>query len=141
LDEQVRLNIRSDRLVLQLSAVFAVLATFLAMLGLYGVMAYNVVRRTREFGIRLALGAQTSVVRMMVLRELGMVLLLGLGAGIPSALALARLTESQLYGVKSSDATVVAGAAMALTLSALLAAVLPARRATKIDPMVALRYE
>lgn len=141
MDEQVNLNIKSDRLVLQLSAVFAVLATLLAMLGLYGVMAYNVMRRTREFGIRLALGAQTGGIRMMVLRELGLVLLVGLVVGIPAALALARLAESQLFGVKSHDATVVAGAAVALVLAGLMAGILPARRATRIDPMTALRYE
>jgi ABC-type antimicrobial peptide transport system permease subunit len=141
LEEQVQRNIRTDRLVLQLAAFFAVLATLLAMLGLYGVMAYSVTRRTREIGIRIALGAQSGIIRGMVMRELLMILGVGLIVGIPASLALARLTESQLFGVKSFDIWVVLGAVAALGLAALAAGYLPARRATRIDPLVALRYE
>jgi predicted permease len=141
LDEQISRNIRSDRLVLQLSAAFAVLATLLAMLGLYGVMAYNVARRTREIGIRIALGAAQENIRGMVMREVGFIIAAGVVIGVPAALALARLTESQLFGVKSFDPIVVAGAVVALSLSAVFAGYLPARRATRVDPIVALRYE
>lgn len=141
LDEQVRQNIRSDRVVLQLAAAFAILATILAMLGLYGVMAHGVARRTREIGIRIALGAQPGSIRGMVLREMLWILGIGLAIGIPAALALSKVTETQLYGVKSFDPMVLAGAAAALTLTATLAAYLPARRASKIDPLYALRYE
>ncbi len=141
LDEQVSRNIRGDRVLLQLAAAFAILATLLAMLGLYGVMAYNVTRRTREIGIRLALGAPSGGIRSMVMRELLFVLVSGLIVGVPAALALAKLTESQLFGVKSFDPIVVTGAMAALTLAAIAAGYPPARRATRIDPMVALRYE
>jgi ABC-type antimicrobial peptide transport system permease subunit len=140
-EEQVSRNIRMDRLILQLSAAFSTLATLLAMLGLYGVMAYSVTRRTREIGIRIALGAATGSIRGMVMRELLVILAIGLGAGVPAAIGLARFAESLLFGVKSFDAFVVAGAIAALSLAALMAGFLPARRATKISPTVALRYE
>ena len=103
LDEQIRLNIQTDRIVLQLAAVFAVLATALAMLGLYGVMAHSVTRRTREIGIRMALGAEPGKIRGMVMRELLWILIAGLVTGVPAALLLARYTETQLYGVKARD--------------------------------------
>jgi predicted permease len=140
-DEQVSRNIRTDRLVLQLSAAFSIVATLLAMLGLYGVMAYSVTRRTREIGIRMALGAERGSIRRMVFRELLIILAVGLAAGIPSAIGLARLAESLLFGVRSFDGLVVAAAAGALTLAAILAGYLPARRATRVNPIVALRYE
>jgi predicted permease len=141
LDEQIQRNIRNDRIVLQLAAAFAILATALAMLGLYGVMANSVTRRTREIGIRMALGAAPARIQGMVLREMLWILGVGLVTGVPAALLLARLTESQLYGVKSSDAAIVAGATIALALTAALAAYLPSRRAARIDPIRALRYE
>lgn len=141
LDDQVRMNIRNDRMVLQLAAAFAILATVLAMLGLYGVMAHSVTRRTREIGIRIALGARPQSIRGMVLREMLWILGIGLGTGIPAALGLSKLTESQLYGVKSFDALVLAAAAAALAVTAAAAAYFPARRASKVDPLRALRYE
>jgi len=141
MDEQIRQNIQSDRIVLQLASVFAVLATVLAMLGVYGVMAFSVTRRTREFGIRIALGAAPVRVRLMVLRELLWILAAGLATGIPAALLLARFTESQLYGVKARDATVAVAAALALAATTVAAAYLPARRASRVNPTEALRYE
>jgi putative ABC transport system permease protein len=141
LEEQVARTIRQDRIVLQLAASFAAIATVLAMLGLYGVMAYSVTRRTREIGIRLALGAGTARIRSMVMRELLVILAVGLLLGVPAALALSRLTESQLFGVKAYDVSVVLGAVSALAAAAFLAAYLPARRATRVNPTEALRYE
>jgi len=141
LDDQVSRTMRQDRLVLQLAAAFAILATLMAMLGLYGVMAYSVTRRTREIGIRLALGAGAARIRRMILRELLVILAAGLAIGVPGAMALARLTESQLFGVKSHDALVIATAVEALALAALLAGYFPARRATRVNPVEALWHE
>jgi ABC-type antimicrobial peptide transport system permease subunit len=141
LNQQVRRNIRNDQMILQLAAAFAILATALAMLGLYGVMAHSVTRRTREIGIRIALGAPPARIRTMVLREMSWILGIGLVIGVPAALALSKLTASQLFGVKPHDAVVVAVAVLALALTAAAAAYLPARRASKVNPLNALRYE
>jgi len=139
--EQIDENIQTDRGVLQLAAAFAILATALAMLGLYGVMAHSVTRRTREIGIRMALGARPANIRTMVMREVAWVLGLGLGTGVPAALALGRFTKSQLFGVQAYDAGVLAGAILVLTVTAIAAGYLPARRAARVSPMEALRYE
>jgi predicted permease len=140
-DAQIAQSTRSERLILQLSGAFAILATALAMLGLYGVMAFNVTRRTREIGIRLALGARPAAIRRMVLREMVWIVGIGLAAGVPAALALGRLTESQLYGVKGYDTAVAVGASVALALAATAAAILPAQRAAGVNPSEALRWE
>ena len=141
LDEQIRINIMSDRLVLELAAAFAILATLLAMMGLYGVMAHSVTRRTREIGIRIALGAAPVRIRSMVLREMLWILGIGLLIGVPAALLLARFTESQLYGVNAFDPWVVLAAALVLGVTAAAAGYLPARRASRVDPLSALRCD
>jgi len=141
MEAQVSRNIRTDRLVLQLASAFAFLATSLAMLGLYGVMAFGVARRTREIGIRIALGAGSGKIRSLVLTEV--LLMLGIGAvvGVPAALGLSRYAQTQLFGVKPFDLMVVLGALAALATAALLAGWLPARRAVRVNPVQALRYE
>jgi predicted permease len=141
LDATVAQSTKNERLILQLSGAFAVLATGLAMLGLYGVMAFSVARRTREIGIRLALGADPASIRTLVLREMLWILGIGLSVGVPSALALGRLTESQLYGVKAFDWAVLTAACVVLAATAFAAAFVPANRAAGVSPTVALRYE
>ena len=141
LDEQISLSIANSRIVVQLAAAFAILATVLAMLGLYGVMAHSVARRTREIGVRMALGASPRLIRGMVIREMAGIVGIGLALGVAAALALARYTESQLYGVKPYDTAVVACAGLTLLLTAFVAAYLPARRASRVSPMNALRYQ
>jgi putative ABC transport system permease protein len=141
LDETVSRNIQNDRLIVQLAAAFAILATLLAMLGLYGVMAHSVTRRTREIGIRIALGAQPGRIRLMVMRELMWILGIGLALGIPAAVFVSRLTESQLYGVKARDITVFVLAVLVLAATAFAAGFWPARRASRVNPLDALRYE
>jgi predicted permease len=124
-----------------LAGFFGLLATLLAAIGLYGVMAFNVTRRTQEIGIRMAIGAARGNVLRMVIREVALVIAGGLLIGLPSGLALARLVRSQLYGVSPMDTTSVAVAAAIVTAIALIAGFLPARRATRIDPVRALRWE
>lgn len=140
-EEQIDDNIRTDRGVLELAAAFAILATALAMLGLYGVMAHSVTRRTREIGIRMAMGARPANISTMVMREVAWILGIGLGVGVPAALGLARYAESQLFGVKAFDAAVIAGTVLVLTGTAIAAGYVPARRASRVSPTEALRYE
>jgi predicted permease len=129
------------RVVAQLSTFFATLATLLACIGIYGVMSYGITRRTNEFGIRMALGAERRNILWIVLREILSLALTGVGIGLTLALASSRLVESLLFGVKSSDAIVMGLSIAVMILFALSAGYLPARRATRIDPSTALRYE
>jgi ABC-type antimicrobial peptide transport system permease subunit len=117
------------------------LATVLAAIGLYGVLAYNVSRRTREIGIRMALGAEAAHVRGLVIREVTFTLAIGTAIGLASAAGAGTLLRSQLYGLEYWDPSVYGLAALVLWLIALAAAYLPTRRATNVDPMVALRDE
>jgi putative ABC transport system permease protein len=131
----------SARMVAVLSASFAVLAALLAALGIYGVLAYVVVQRTREIGIRMALGAVASDVRFLIVKEVGSMVLIGIGVGLPLAYGLARLSESLLYGVHAGDPLVFTLGLGLIAVIALAACFIPARRATRVDPLVALRYQ
>ena len=134
-------SVLDQRVVAQLSTFFGMLAAFLACIGIYGVMSYGVTRRTNEFGIRIALGAEPRHVVWVVLREVLWLVMTGVAIGLGLALASSRLVESLLFGLKSYDPLALALAALALIAVALFAGYLPARRATRIDPMTALRHE
>jgi predicted permease len=141
MSEQVRENVFLDRMIGTLSSAFALLATLLAAVGLYGVLAYSVAQRTREIGVRMALGAASQTVRWMVLRQVGVMTLIGGTIGIAGAIALGKAAESLLYGLKGWDPVVMVLSALVLLIVALGAAYAPALRASRIDPMQALRYE
>ena len=130
-----------ETLISQLSIFFSLLALLLACIGLYGVMTYNVVRRTNEIGVRMALGAQSSGVLWLVLKESMTLLGVGIVLGVPAALAATRLLQSQLFGIRSSDPVTVLSAVLIVAGTTMVAGYFPARRATRVDPMVALRYE
>lgn len=138
---QINNNIGLDRMISSLAGAFAALATLLAAIGLYGVLAFTVARRTREIGIRLAVGATTTSIRNLVLREVLLMVGIGIVLGIPAALALARFAASLLFEMQPNDPIVIGGGVALVTLVSLLAGYLPARKAMRIDPMSALRYE
>jgi predicted permease len=141
MDQLVSNSVAQPRLNLSLLVAFATLALALAAVGVYGVMAYAVTQRTQEFGIRMALGASPADVLKQVFLEGGRLAALGLGLGLIAALALTRLMASMLYGVKPSDPLSLGVAAALLAIVAFAACYIPARRATRVDPLVALRYE
>ncbi len=138
---QLDQTLLTERLIALLSAGFGLLATLLASIGLYGVMAFAVARRTKEMGVRMALGAERSAVIWLVMKEVLMLLGIGLAVGIPTAIGLGRYVSAQLYGVKPNDPWIAVATVVVLALVSALAGLIPARRASRIDPILALRYE
>jgi len=141
LQGQLDETLLSDRLIAMLSAGFGLLATLLASVGLYGVMAFIVARRKKELGLRLALGAEPAAVIWLVMKEVLLLLAIGLAIGVPSAIALGRYVSSQLFGIEPNDPWMAVGTMAVLTLVSAAAGLIPARRASQIDPILALRYE
>ncbi len=141
LDAQLDQTLLTERLIALLSAGFGSLATLLASIGLYGVMAFAVTRRTREMGVRMALGARRSSVIWLIMKEVLVLLSFGLGIGVPAALGSGKYVSSQLYGIKADDPWIAAAAMLLLLGVAGAAGLIPAHRASRIDPILALRYE
>ena len=141
MSQQVRENVFLDRMLTTLSAAFAVLATLLAAVGLYGVLAYTVSQRTREFGLRMVLGANGGSVQRLVLRQVGKMALIGGGVGVVAAIALGMAAQSLLFELEGYDPIVLIGSTVMLAMVALGSGLIPARKASKVEPMSALRYE
>jgi predicted permease len=141
LDEQVARSITNQRLVAQLSAFFGLLAVFLSCIGIYGLMSYMVGRRTSEIGIRIAIGASRANVRWLVMRDIVLLVAIGVAVGIPITLAGSRVVTNMLFGLRGTDTASLVGSVVALILVSIMAGYLPARRAAQVDPMVALRCE
>ncbi len=139
--EQIRENVFLDRLISLFSTTFALLATFLAAIGLYGVLAFTVTQRTREIGVRMALGADPARVRMMVLRQVGVMTLVGGGFGLLAAFGMGRVAQSLLFQMQGSDPLVLVSAALVLALVSLGAGLVPAFRASRLEPVTALRHD
>jgi predicted permease len=138
---QISESLFVERMVAALSAAFGLLATVLAAIGLYGVMSYAVAQRTREIGLRVALGADSRSVLMLVLREVAILAAIGIAIGLPGGYGLGKLIESQLFNLKARDPLTFLVATLALVATALVAGLVPAVRAARVDPMTALRYE
>jgi ABC-type antimicrobial peptide transport system permease subunit len=139
--EQADQTLYLDRLMSQISGSFALLALVLACIGLYGLLSYEVTRRTRELGIRMALGAERRDLLRLVMGQGVLLVLIGAAIGIAASMALTRFMSTILYGVHANDPLTFGGVAIFLTIVALAACYIPARRATRVDPMVALRFE
>jgi predicted permease len=139
--EQINRSLVQERLFATLSSFFGLLALLLALIGLYGIMSYSVARRTHEIGIRMALGAQPGNVRRMVMRETLLMVLIGLVVGLPVAVASTRVVSSMLFGLAPTDPTTIIVAILFLVGVSVMAGYLPARKASKLDPLLALRYE
>jgi predicted permease len=141
LERQVAQSLSRERLVASMSAAFGIMATLLAVVGLYGVMAYSVARRTREIGVRVALGASTSAIGWLVIREALLIAAAGIALGLPAAWWLSRYVAAQLYGVEPHDPVTMIGTVLILVMVALLAGIDPSTRAARLDPTVALRQD
>jgi predicted permease len=141
IEQQLDSQLVQDRLISAIAGFFGVLAVLLTCLGLYGVMSYMVARRTNEIGIRMAIGATRGRVLTMVLQESLALVVGGILIGLPATIAAARLIANRLFGVGASDPATIGSAVLLIIVVAALAGLLPARRASKVDPMVALRYE
>jgi ABC-type antimicrobial peptide transport system permease subunit len=141
LAEQVGGSMVQERMMATLATGFGLLALALVSIGLYGLLAYSVAQRTREIGIRMALGAEATRVVAMILTRGARLVLIGIAVGLPAAWASSRWIESMLFGLTPTDPAVVTGAILLLAIAAQLAAIIPARRASRVDPMVALRHE
>ncbi len=141
MDEQVAGNFNLERLIARLTVSFGLVALLLACLGLYGITSYTVGRRTREIGVRMAIGATRGTVMATVLRFALAQVLVGLIIGVPAAVWAGALLQSRLYGVSSHDPVILAAGVGALVVSAVVAALIPARRAATIDPVRALRTQ
>jgi putative ABC transport system permease protein len=139
--EVIHADYAQQNLLASLTWLFGALGLVLAAVGLYGVTSYGVEQRTREIGVRVALGADRGRVLAMVLRDAVWPVSIGLALGIPAAIGAGQLIASQLFNVRPWDPQILAGAMLLLGLAALVAGIIPARRATKVDPMVALRHE
>jgi len=141
MDQQIRQNVGVDRVITILSAAFAIVATLLAAIGLYGVLAYTVAQRTREIGLRMALGADAGRVRRLILGRVGWMTLVGAGVGVLAAIGLGMAAGSQLYDLKGYDPPVLAASTALLVLVAFTAGLIPAMRASRVNPMTALRND
>jgi predicted permease len=141
IESQMEESLITERLVATLSTGFGILATLLAAIGLYGVMAYMVAQRTREIGVRMALGAASRDVLWLVMKDVVVLAGIGIAIGLPAAWALTRMVKSQLYGIQPNDTLTIAAATVGIAGVALLAGYIPARKATRVEPMLALRWE
>jgi ABC-type antimicrobial peptide transport system permease subunit len=139
--EIVKSSLVLERLMATLAGFFGILALCLAAVGIYGLVDYSVTRRTQEIGIRIALGARPAAIVGMISREVSLLIIVGIALGVPATLTSGRLLEALLFGINASDGLNIAVACIVLSVTALMAIVVPTRRATSIPPVTALRYD